>query len=163
MATTNPVSKKKLYFDFSIGGAATRAIFPATQFRAGLTCGDRHGGVLDRLEAMTGSTPGHRQREVSAWAQPVGNATNSSAITSGAGASLYVDFIGATSGNGTGAISRLPFLTVGGTVFQKAGHSAVYGTAGIIRDFAIRVRRTGTSGTTIHGVLYVQRQHSLEI
>jgi len=163
MATTNPVTKKKLYFDFSIGGGATRAIFPLTQFRAGLTCGDRHGGVLERLEAVTGSSTGKRAREVMAWAVPAGNSTNNSTITSGAGAMFYVDFIGATSGNGTGGISRLPFLTVGGTVFQKAGHSAIYGTGGIIRDAAVRVRRTGTSATTVHGVLYVQRQHSMEI
>ena len=164
--STSPVTRKKLYFDFAISSTATRAIFPCTQFRAGLTCGDRYAAVLDRLEALTGSSNirTKEQREVTAFAIPVGNATSSAPITFGAAAALYVDFIGATSGNGTGGISRLPFLTIGGPVFQKAGQSAVFGTTGIIRDFAVRVRRpNATTGVTIHGVVYVQRQHAMEV
>lgn len=164
--TKNPVTRRKLYFDFSLDPTATRAIFPATQFRAGVTCGDRFGAVLDRLEALTGSSPSRtkEQREVTAWAVAVGDAINSAPITFAAAAALYVDFIGATIGNGGGGISRLPFLTVGSTVFLKAGHSAVFGTTGIIRDFAVRVRRpNATTGVTMHGVLYVQRQHSMEV
>lgn len=164
MATTTPVTRRKLYYDFSIGGGATRAIVPVTQFRAGLTCGDRYGAVLSRLEALTGSSPvANKERNaVMAWAALAGNSQAGNTITS-VGAPVWVDFIGATSGNGTGAITRLPYFTVGGTLFQKPGQEAIYGTAGSIRDIAIRVRRTGTGATTLRGVLYVQRQHSMEV
>lgn len=165
--TTNPVTRRKLYFDFSIAPTATRAVFPCTQFRAGVTVGDRYGAVLDRFEALTGSSPMRtkEQREVTAWAVAVGDAVNSEPLTFAAAAALYVDFVGATIGNGAaGGISRLPFLTVGGTVFQKAGQSAVFGTTGILRDFAVRVRRpSANTGVTMHGVIYVQRQHSMEV
>lgn len=168
MATTNPLKRKKLYFDFNIGPTATRAIFPCTAFRSGVTCGDRFGAVLDGLEALTGSSTAQakRQREVMAYAVAVGNGTSAALATVAAAGALFVDFIGATIGNGTGGISRLPFLTVGSTtpIFQKAGHSAVFGTSGIIRDFAVRVRRpAATTGVTIHGTIYVQRQHSIEV
>lgn len=166
MATTTPRIRKKLYFDFNIGGTATRAIFPVTQFRAGMTMGERYGGALQALEALTGSSdPALKaQRAVAAWAVLANDPTNP--IT-GTGAALYVDFIGPTIGNGTGAITRIAFQTVGGTLFQKAGQDAIYGTVGGLRHFAVRVRHSGVSGggisQTLRGTLYVARQHSVEV
>jgi hypothetical protein len=166
MATTTPQIRKKLYFDFNIGGTATRAIFACTQFRAGMTMGERYNGALQALEALTGSSPSglKAQRAVSAYAVPANNPTT--AITS-VGGVLYVDFIGPTIGNGTGGITRIAYQTVGGTLFQKAGQDAIYGTVGGLRHFAVRVRRSGlTSGAvnqTIRGTVYVSRQHSIEV
>lgn len=166
MSTTTPTIRRKLYFDFNIGGTATRQIFPCTQFRAGLTMGERYGGALQALEALTGSSPAasKAQRAVSAYVVLANDQTNP--ITS-VGGTLYVDFIGPTIGNNAGGITRIAYQTVGGTLFQKAGQDAIYGTAGVLRHFSVRVRRSGiTTGDinqTIRGVLYVSRQHSIEV
>lgn len=164
MSSTAPQIRKKLYFDLAFTG--TRQIVLCTQFRTGVTINERFNGALQALEALTGSSSGvsKAQREVEARFVPAGltNAALATSLTSVA-APFWLDFIGATIGNGTGGISRLPYLTVGGTVFQKAGQSAVFGTTGILRHFAVRVRRTGTNTTTVRGTLYVGRQHSIEV
>lgn len=164
MATTAPQIRKKLYFDLNFTG--TRQIFLCTQFRAGVTIAERYNGAMQGLLACTGGSPARlkAENEVTVWALPAGltNAALATSLTSVA-APLWVDIIGPTIGNGTGGITRLPYLTVGATVFQKAGQSAVFGTTGSPRHFAVRVRRTGTNTTTIRGVVYVQRQHSIEV
>ncbi|MBV8722260.1 MAG: hypothetical protein JO277_08930 [Candidatus Eremiobacteraeota bacterium] len=167
MATTTPNKRKKLYFDFAITGSATRQIFPVTQFRAGVTCPERFGGFLDALEALTASSnAGAKARnEVSAWAMIANKGDALAAVTI---APVMIDFIGPTSGNGPGGITRLPYLTVGGNnLGEKCGQSAIFGTAGVERHFAIRVRRgnvaPGGSTSTVRGVLYVARQHSIEV
>lgn len=164
MATTNPQLRRKLYFDINFTG--TRQIFLCTQFRSGVTIAERFNGALQPAMALTGSSPSMNKarNEVSAWVIPAGltNAALATSLTSVA-SPLWLDFIGPTIGNGTGGITRLPYLTVGSTIFQKAGQSAVFGTTGVQRHFAVRVRRTGTNTTTVRGTLYVARQHSLEV
>jgi hypothetical protein len=157
--------RKKLYFDFSIGINATRQIFPATQFTSSLT-GDRYGGLLDALEACTGSSPADikRRNEVSAWVQRTAQVySNTPMATSG---QLSVQFVYPTSGNGTGPVVPLPFMTPGFTFTDgKDGSSAVFGVAGTPRHFSIVVRRPSNANiaSTVRGVLYVQRQHSIEV
>ena len=164
MASTAPQLRRKLYFDANFSG--TRQIFLCTQFRAGVTIAERHNGVMQAAVALTASSPpaAKARNEVSAWFVPAGltNAALATSLTS-VSAPFWLDFIGPTIGNGTGGITRLPYLTVGSTLFQKAGQSAVFGTAGSQRHFAVRVRRTGTGTTTVRGTLYVARQHSLEV
>lgn len=148
--------RKKLYFDFNMGIGATRVIFPCTQ-AVQSAAGDRYGGLLDALEACTLSTPSEvkRRNEVAAWA---------SAVTGLSGGALMVDFIGWTSGNGTGPIVKLPFPGVNlTTTDSKAGQSAVFGTGGIARHFSVRIRRLVTFTVTTRGTVYVQRQHSIEV
>jgi hypothetical protein len=157
--------RKKLYFDFSIGINATRAIFPATQFTSSLT-GDRYGGLLDALEACTGSSPADikRRNEVTAVAQRTSVVYNNSMVSTGG--NFSVQFIQPTTGNGTGPVTPLPFMSPG-VLFTdgKDGNSAVFGVAGTPRHFSVVVRRMpgGGVGTTARGVLYVQRQHSIEV
>lgn len=162
--------RRKLYFDFVIAGGATRQIFPCTQVTAG-TVGDRYGNLLDVLEALTGSSPKNLKvkNAVTAFAVAAGQvfaqSGGGSANLTNQGSPLWVDFIGLSStfAGGTGPITRLPYQTVGATLNQKPGQEAIYGTAGVPRHLAVRVRRTGTGTTTIRGTCYVQRQHSIEV
>ncbi len=162
---------KKLYFDVYLGGdgdggVLTNQTFLCTQFTAG-TPGDRYGCLLQAAENCTGSTPANtkRSRAVSAWFQP---SAISVANTTTPATMLGVQFVQPTS-NGTNkaALTALPYLTVGGSsVATKAGNEAIYGTAGSLRHFSVRVRRgVGQAGgnVTVAGVLYVQRQHSIEV
>lgn len=163
MSTTHPnTSRKKLYFDFALAAGATRAIFPCTQFRAGLTINERFNGCMTPLMALTGSsTPEAKvEAEVTAWVVSQHGGPGSATVD---GNRLFVDLIGATASTYTGAIFRLPYLTVGGSISTKAGQSAVFGTAGIPRHFAVRVRRPSGTANTVFGTVYVQRQHSLEV
>src|SRR5512144_1831786 len=161
MASTNPQLRRKLYFDANFTG--TRQIFLCTQFRSGVTIAERFNGAMQAVAALTASSPpaSKARNEVSAWFVPAGltNAALATSLTS-VSSPIWLDFIGPTIGNGTGGIARLIYQTVGATLFQKAGQSAVFGTAGAQRHFAVRIRRTGTGTTTIRGVLYVARQHS---
>lgn len=161
MATNQGRKIRKLYFDVAMHTGVTSAAFLCTQFTAG-TPGDRYGSLLQAALAATGSTPpGIKQKlAVSAWFQP--SQVNGAAST----ISDYfpVDFVGAN------LTSRLPYLTVGNAaVATKAGQEAIYSvTSGIARDFGVRVRKVRASGTadslvSVNGVLYVQRQHSIEV
>jgi hypothetical protein len=53
----------------------------------------------------------------------------------------------------------------GASVPNNAGHEAIYGTAGSVRHFSVQVRKLTLAGgaLSVHGVLYVQRQHSIEV
>ena len=164
MASTNPQIRRKLYFDVNFSG--TRQIFLCTQFRSGVTISERFNGAMQALAALTASSPpaSKARNEVTAVFIPAGltNAALATSLTS-VSAPCWLDFIGPTIGNGTGGITRLIFQTVGASLFQKAGQSVVFGTAGSPRHFAVRLRRTGTGTTTVRGVVYVARNHSLEV
>lgn len=158
---------KKLYFDANLTATITNQSFLCTQFTAG-TPGDRYGALMQAMEACTGSTQsGMKQRRaVSAWFQPsrivAANATTPLNILMG------VRFVQPTS-NGTNkaALTGLPYLTVGGgAVAEKIGQEAIYGTAGSLRHFAIQVQKLRSlsgGAITVAGVLYVQRQHTIEV
>lgn len=163
----------KLYFDVTMADAITNAVFPCTQITNG-TPGDRYGHLLDVNEACIGGTPPQvkARRAVSAWFQPVGsaglNATTPLAF-------LYdVRFVQPTSaGTNKAALLGLPFFTgaTTTTVPGKIGAEAIYGTNGSLRHFAVQVQKRHNTGAgviglgtlSVHGVLYVQRQHSIEV
>ncbi len=46
MATNFKSKHKKLYFDVTMGGSVTNAVFPCTQVTNG-TIGDRYGNLMD--------------------------------------------------------------------------------------------------------------------
>lgn len=171
-----PLRRKKLYFDvsFQTGPSGTtmmaspqKLVFPCTQFRANYTGGDRYGALLDDLPALTGGSDRNakRRNEVAAWFQPysgyanTGDSPTSNATNIG---QVRLDFVQATT-NATGA-SPLPYLTAGGTqITNKYGMTPVF-----TRHFGVRVQRFGLVGPlgdvfTTHGILYVHRQHSIEI
>ena len=165
------IVKHKLYFNFAIGPTfaspnTTRQIFPCTQITAG-TPGDRNGCLLQSMLALTGGASAAKkaQAEVSAWAQIVGDGTFGGTRAAG----VLIDFIGPTSGAGTGSVTQLPYLKAGsgGTSADAtfAGASAIYSiTAGLQRHFSVRVRKfSALISTQVVGVLYVARQHSIEV
>lgn len=168
MATNLKNKSKKLYFDVLLADASTNASFPCTQINAS-TPGDRYGCLLPALHALTGSAPSgiKRAASVSAWFQPAAiGLTNTTTPLNGA--LFQVRFVQPTSRgiNQTG-LQALPYLTVGGASLPNmAGHEAIYGTAGSVRHFSVQVRKVlaPAGGTvSVHGALYVQRQHSIEV
>jgi hypothetical protein len=95
---------------------------------------------------------------------------------------VFIDFVQPTFGTAltacTGAggvannanVTRLRYITAAGASdLRKVGMSAVFGTLGSQRHFAVRLRRAnagagGASGNvSLFGTLYVQRQHSIEV
>lgn len=167
MASNLGNKARKLYFDANLTATITNQSFLCTQFTAG-TPGDRYGSLLTALEACTGSSlSGIKQRRaVSAWFQPARVVAQSA--TTPLNILMGVRFVQPTS-NGTNkaALTGLPYLTVGGAaVAAKIGQEAIYGTAGSLRHFAVQVqklRSLGGGNITVAGVLYVQRQHSIEV
>lgn len=171
MSTNQGNKRNKLYFDVNLPATRVSQTFLCTQFTAG-TPGDRYGGLLQVLEACTGSSPATQKalREVGAWYQPAAIAAQN--VTTPINEAFGAAFIGPTANkNAASALTGLPYLTVGGSaVAAKAGHSAVFGTTGSPRHFGVQVFKVraasgiGFGGTiSSHGVLYVQRQHSLEV
>lgn len=172
MASNQGNTSRRLYFDVIFPATRHSQTFLCTQFTAG-TPGDRYGCLLRALEAATGSTPpsAKRAKAVSAWYQPSGVTPLS--VTTPVNELFSVAFISPTlNGNYTTELTKLPYLTVGNTaVVNKEGNEAIYSvTAGTLRHFGVqvfKVRATsgiGYGGTiTSHGVLYVQRPHSIEV
>jgi hypothetical protein len=153
---------KKLYFSavLSRGGATgsvgTGAIFPCTNFRAnGLYSGDSNGAVLEDFApiAATDSQRMRNERAVSAWFQlQAANYAVAGATRGPVG--FLLDFVAATTT--VAAVAQI------GAFGSLAAGQSTLGT----RHFAVRVRPLKLSNTqnfTVHGVLYVQRQHSLEV
>lgn len=164
MAANFGTRAQKLYFDVTMAATATNASFPCTQITAG-TPGDRYGRLLQVLEALTGSSPPNikARRAVSAWFQAV---AFSPANATTPNAAFAVRFISPTGrGSNQATLASLPYLTIGGnSVTNKAGSEAIYGTAGILRHFSVQVQKRISAGTvSAHGVLYVQRQHTIEV
>jgi hypothetical protein len=143
------VYRKKLFFDVNLSSATNQA-FPCTLFRS-TYAGDRYGGVLNTLQALTAGSlaQAKRQNAVYAWYQRFG--AGGAVTTSTANPQVpLLDFINAT----TVGSSATPLANPesGGI----AGTSPIY-----TRDFAVRLRRIGAG--TQRGVLYVERHHSAEI
>ena len=151
------IRRKKLYFDVDLTTSAA-AIFPCTQFRISYA-GDNFGGVLDDLPPLTSASPAEskRRNSVCAWFQP----TDGQVLANYADATLpisvndrnqrvYVRFVAATT-----SVAAPTDLTFSGLL---PGSSPI-GT----RHFAVYVARDNSISATVRGVLYVQRQHSIEI
>lgn len=158
---------KKLYFNITWASGVTLStkIVPCTPFRPSVTIGDRYGALLEALPALTGNSPNTMKERngVSAWFVPRSGGV--AAVTSGGGP-VYVDFVGATLAQ-TGLnynTQLLPYLSQdGSSVARNRGADTIYGTLGQKRDFAVRLRRPGTSTVSYSGVLYVCRNHSIEV
>lgn len=173
MATNFKQKSNKLYFDVQLPNTRVSQSFLCTQFTAG-SVGDRYGCLLKELENCTGSTPAFikRSRAVSAWFSPT-DIAGANATTPLGAVSFDVAFVQPTANGNNLTLTKLSYLTVGGTaVANKIGNEAIYGTAGSIRHFSVQVvKNRGAAGLsaaeggaiTAHGVLYVQRQHSIEV
>jgi hypothetical protein len=172
MSANQGNTSRRLYFDVIFPATRHSQTFLCTQFTAG-TPGDRYGCLLRALEAATGSTSPQvkRSRAVSAWYQPSGLTPLSA--TTPINEMFAVSFIAPiANGNYTTEQTKLPYLTVGNTaVINKVGNEAIYSvTSGLTRHFAVQVfKARATSGIgyggsiTSHGVLYVQRPHSIDV
>lgn len=139
-----PTKRKKLYFNVLLtrngpAAPAKNAAFFVTQFTPGTT-GDRYGNLLDKLGLLTpGSAGGPKARNaVSSWFQ-------CSSITGDPG-HVCLDYISANAPNITLAVAITdPILT---------------------RDFRVRLKAglaVATNTYVLRGILYVQRQHSIEV
>ena len=151
--------RRKLYFDVFVASPGTGAIFACTQPLARPTWAaqysrERTHSYLDSLPALTGSAPFsmRARNETSAWFVR----TTACGALLGQQAMVGTFFVGWVSQTVTG--TKLPFLTVGGVVAAKAGQSSVF-----TRDFAIRLQRLNNITGDIKGMIYVQRQHSVEV
>ena len=161
------ITSKKLYFNitWATGATASHKFIPCTPFRASTTFGDRYGALLEALAAVTGNSPNTAKRAgaVAAWFAP--SQGTAGAITT-AGGGVLIDFVAPTynvTGNST-AVPLLPYLSIDGTsVARNKGKDTIYGTLGQQRHFSIRLERPITATATFSGVLYVQRQHSIEV
>lgn len=156
------VRKKKLYFDVALTGATFAQAFPCTQFRASYA-GDNFGGVFDDLPPLNSATASgetQRRNSVSVWFAPTDGGTIPISATIGASDKVYTRFVfPTTAANFAGfSTTQIAGLTFG----SRVRGSTPIGT----RHFAVSVSRGGNSGNlsaTVRGVLYVQRQHSIEI
>lgn len=157
---------KKLYFNITWAAGATLStkIVPCTPFRSSVTIGDRYGSLLEPLAALTGNTPNgiKRANGVEAWFVPRSGGSNP---PTSAGGPVYVDFVGATLGQtGNFTSMLLPYLSFdGSSVARNRGTDTIYGTLGQPRNFSVRLRRPATTTASFSGVLYVARQHSIEV
>ena len=157
---------KKLYFDADVevgtGASAGQSFFNCTRVTAGTPASDRYGNFLDALAALTGGSPlGLKNRNtISAVFSPV-NEPEQPFIRDGIWPML--DFVAAAPAVLTFGDPGLPFqIPGGGTDLSKAGYDAIY-----TRNFRVRMRvRLGVvAPSTMHvrGIIYVQRQHSIEV
>ena len=158
---------KKLYFNITWAAGATLStkIVPCTPFRPSATIGDRYGALLEAMPALTGNSPNTMKERngVSAWFVP---RSGGAAVATSAGGPVFVDFVGATlaqAGQNYNA-DLLPYLSLDGTsVARNRGTDTIYGTLGQPRHFSVRLRRPGTTTASFSGVLYVGRNHSIEV
>lgn len=159
------IRRKKLYFDVSLVGAVKAQVFPCTQFRISYT-GDNFGAVLDDLPPLTNTSPSEskRRNSVCAWFQPTDGQSlpdlaAGTAPVLARNSHVFVRFVNATT-------STSPTFPTDLTFPGLLPGSSPIGT----RHFSVLVARPGgdfldNNGTspTVRGVLYVQRQHSIEI
>lgn len=154
------VVRKKLYFDLSYTFTVSQRVSTVTAFQITQNASgpfDRYGGLLSQLPVITGGSPADikRQNAVSAWfAETSGTKIldNTSCIQTTA-AVRFVRSDGTT---------PITYLTAGGgTVAAKAGTDAVYSQNPFVQ---VRLYRESV-GVTMSGagVLYVQKQHSIEV
>lgn len=160
-------TSKKLYFNLTWAAGVTTItkFIPCTPFRPSVTLGDRYGSLLEPLAALTGNSPNTSKRNnaVTAWFSP-----SQDNIMGGSSGTLGValDFVAPTLnviGN-TNLVPLLPYLSLdGSSVLRNRGKDTIYGTLGQQRHFSVRARRPAASTSTLSGILYVARQHSIEV
>lgn len=171
------LKRKKLIFSVSMSSSAgqfsalasgtiPRGIaFPCTNFTPGFA-GDLHGAVLEDFAALPAGAPASIQveREVSAWFMPTESAAAASQWIG-----TLLDFVVPTAGivafasgfrvAANGAAGVLAATAAYGS--QAAGETTLGN-----QHFAVRLRplrRSAPAAFTVHGRLYVHRQHSIEV
>jgi hypothetical protein len=120
------------------------------------------------MAALTGNSPNSlkaAQGVTAVFVPSFDNAMGGTTQTVG----VAIDFVAPTfavSGNNN-VVPLLPYLSADGTtVTRNRGKDVIYGTLGQQRHFSIRARRVSSplgSTNTLSGVLYVSRQHSIEV
>lgn len=156
------IERKKLYFlgDFTLATNLFK-VFPCTQFRSTKSyTGDVYGGVLKDLAPLTVGSSGAKksQNEVTAWARVISQPALVPAVTN-AVSSYHLDFVNATTLKtaATILVTTVIKTAVGGTL-------GVNGVTPILtRHFGVRVTRRGSAAVTGKVMVYVQRQHSIEV
>jgi hypothetical protein len=147
-----PSQKTRLYFDVHFTTSQDTWYFPCTwaTTASGTTVLERNGNLLPALPALTGgaSSAAKYSQDVAAWFNVV------QMITSIVTPPLFkLDFVGRD------LATQVPFLKPGGgTVAQKAGNTPMFTT-----HFAARLAFNAAGLMTIHGVVYVQRKHAIEV
>lgn len=161
---------KKLYFNISWPSGATLSVkyVPCTPFRPSVTLGDRYGGLLAALPALTGNSPNLTKEKQGVTAVYIPRTGSSPASPTSTGSPVFVDFVAPTlnvvAGTNLSRIPLLPYLSADGTtVARNLGTDVIYGTLGQPRHFAVRLRRNITTTQSMAGVLYVGRNHSIEV
>ena len=178
------VIRKKLYFLANFNAAtsgllaADGRVFPCTAFRGSIPAGgtvtksyqgDLYGGVLQDLPPLTNGSPIEKKRrnDVSAWVRNI-SSDDAAALATGV-QRFVVDFVNATTDAAVATIlqtsSMLGFAPT--DAVGPTGTAVVIGVDGVTpvltRHFGVRVRRKGSSAATGKVMLYVQRQHSIEV
>lgn len=162
---------KKLYFNISwpTGATLSTKFVPCTPFRSSVTLGDRYGALLQALPALTGNSPNANKERNAVTAVYVPRTGTTPANPTSTGQSVvYVDFcaptLGFAAGTNVSLVPLLPYLSFGGTsVSRNIGTETIYGTLGQPRHFSVRLRRNASNTTSMAGVLYVSRNHSIEV
>lgn len=161
-------NRKKLYFDInftmSTGGFAW-ALAPCTpNFPSAITrventivkqkATERYSGSLDALPALTAGSPPETKRRnaVSAWFTLLENGFNQASAGRGLDIKLY--FVRPLAADPTDSFKIQGPPSV-------SGSDAVYATEFGVAAFFGHIATSSIS--TIQGVLYVQRQHSIEV
>jgi hypothetical protein len=164
---------KKLYFNiqWAPGTTLSAKFIPCTPFRPSVTLGDRYGALLQALPALTGNSPNTNKERQSVTAVYVPRFAGVANPTSGPGlgeSPVYVDFCAPTlafvPGTNIFRVPLLPYLSADGTtVNRNLGTDTIYGTLGQPRHFSVRLRRNVANIISMGGVLYVGRNHSIEV
>ena len=150
--------RRKLYFDVALASNITGVTLACTQPLTRPTWAaqyslERTHQYLDSLPALTGGAAFsmRARNETTAWFV---STTACPAILSRQAkvASFFVEWTQVNLG------TKLAFLTPGGVVAAKAGQSSVF-----TRNFAVRLQRINNTNGAVKGMIYVQRQHSIEI
>ena len=161
---------KKLYFNISWANGTTLSakFIPCTPFRSSVTLGDRYGALLQALPALTGNSPNTAKERESVTAVFIPRTGSAPVNPTSLGYPVFVDFCAPTlafaPGTNVSRIPLLPYLSADGTsVNRNVGTDTIYGTLGQPRHFSVRLRRPNTATGSMAGVLYVGRNHSIEV
>jgi len=137
--------RKKLYYDINTGVmlnnagyTAIKAFMASTGANFGVASPDRYGNLMD-VNNFTGATG-----NVARCRQAIGAWFQCAAFTVASVGSLFL-----------GGASNVDFL--------QESTSVVVPDPATVRRPRVRLRLSVTSGGSVQGVLYVQRQHSIEV
>lgn len=158
-------TRNKLYFDvnFTGGGTVSTVIARCTSalstvgtpgYRLKQVLNDRYGGFMKALPTCDLNTPEEirRRNSAGAWFQFENNGGFNS--SNGAGIDYLLDFVYRVSG--APLMDKIPNPTAGGVDGTDPCYARQWGVR-------LQFNYNGTANRPIAGVLYVQRQHSIEV